>query len=87
MKLADLTMHSSVFSRPICLACTWLTAVFITLGCGGSHHLETAPVTGVVTIDGKPLGQGVVTFTPVPPPNLLPAKAKTARRSRRAIAT
>jgi len=32
-------------------------------GCG-SEQIETAEVSGVVTLDGKPLEQGTVTFTP-----------------------
>ena len=33
-------------------------------GCRGSGHLETVPVSGTVTLDGKPLAQGTVTFAP-----------------------
>lgn len=35
------------------------------LGCGGSGN-PVAPVQGVVTLDGKPVAEMVVTFTPVP---------------------
>jgi hypothetical protein len=34
------------------------------LGCGGANQLETAPVSGRVTLDGKPLERGTVTFLP-----------------------
>ena len=40
-------------------------AVFsLAVGCRASHELETAEVTGRVTIDGRPLTHGSVTFTP-----------------------
>jgi hypothetical protein len=35
----------------------------LALGCGGGS-LETAPVTGTVTLDGKPLPHGMVVFSP-----------------------
>ena len=37
---------------------------FLICGCGGSGARQVAPVSGVVTIDGKPLTQGTVTFVP-----------------------
>lgn len=33
-------------------------------GCGGTMQLDTAPVTGTVTIDGQPINSGVVMFVP-----------------------
>lgn len=36
-----------------------------TLGCGGSNN-PVAPVKGVVTLNGKPVADMVITFTPVP---------------------
>ncbi len=44
----------------------WLIGIAIaTLGCGGSsHELETAPVSGRVTLDGEPLASGYVFVTP-----------------------
>jgi hypothetical protein len=33
-------------------------------GCGGGNEREVAPVSGVVTIDGKPLDHGTVMFVP-----------------------
>lgn len=36
-----------------------------TLGCSGSSN-PVAPVNGVVTLNGKPVADMVVTFTPVP---------------------
>jgi hypothetical protein len=34
------------------------------LGCGGSDHLALAPVTGKVTLDGKPVSEGTILFRP-----------------------
>ncbi|MBN2296171.1 MAG: hypothetical protein JXM70_27315 [Pirellulales bacterium] len=33
-------------------------------GCGGTDRLSTAKVSGLVTLDGKPLSKGTVVFTP-----------------------
>lgn len=33
-------------------------------GCRNSDQLETAAVTGKITLNGKPLGKGIVIFTP-----------------------
>lgn len=41
-----------------------LIAGLAATGCSKSHQLETAPVTGRVTIDGKPVSSGIVMFTP-----------------------
>lgn len=38
-------------------------ALLLLAGCGG-HDLETARVTGTITLDGKPLPHGTITFTP-----------------------
>ena len=38
-------------------------AIFLLVGCGGSPW-PTAPVHGTVTLDGKPLDNGRVTFVP-----------------------
>lgn len=43
-----------------CALCVVLTSV---TGCGGG--IEMTPVEGAVTIDGKPLQQGAITFEPV----------------------
>ncbi|MBA3312549.1 MAG: carboxypeptidase regulatory-like domain-containing protein [Planctomycetaceae bacterium] len=32
-----------------------LTVAFLTTGCGGESYPETYPVTGIVTLDGKPV--------------------------------
>ena len=37
--------------------------IAVVVGCGG-HGLETERVTGTVTLDGAPLTQGTVSFTP-----------------------
>jgi hypothetical protein len=39
-------------------------ATFLLLGCGGERGPELAPVTGLVTLDGKPLAGALVTFVP-----------------------
>lgn len=38
--------------------------VCLVLGCKKSNELETAPVSGKVSLDGKPLKKGSVTFMP-----------------------
>lgn len=49
--------------RPVLLlACA--SAAFLLCGCGGSGYDNIAPVSGVVTLDGKPAGNVMVTFTP-----------------------
>jgi hypothetical protein len=53
----------SRWKRCICLA-TLLLAVSLLAGCQKKGQLEVALVTGLVTFDGKPLGQGTVIFTP-----------------------
>lgn len=49
--------------RPLALllAAAWLSAA---AGCGGGG-LETVPVSGTVSLDGKPLDHGFVRFVPV----------------------
>jgi hypothetical protein len=45
----------------------WLVGglfVFGVIGCKSSHELETAPVSGKVMLDGKPVTSGTVTFVP-----------------------
>lgn len=41
-----------------------LTSVILLVGCSGGGNLDTAPVTGVVTLDGKPVTSGLVRFWP-----------------------
>lgn len=44
-----------------CHLCFFVLCCTILIGCGRpSHELETAPVSGKVTLDGKPLPQGMV---------------------------
>jgi hypothetical protein len=45
------------------LACTVLLP-FLTAGCGGSNEFGVAPVSGRVTMDGKPLAEARVGFQP-----------------------
>src|SRR5262249_53512413 len=46
-------------------------AVVLALGCGGPKKF--APVSGTVTMDGKPLAGATVTFIPVPDPGSIEA--------------
>jgi hypothetical protein len=42
-----------------------LLSLVLLAGCGGNPaRLETAPVEGTVTLDGQPVTEGVVIFTP-----------------------
>lgn len=56
-------MLSRVASRVSCLFAA-VVALSAVLGCGNSGQLETAPVTGTVTLDGKPLEAGTILFRP-----------------------
>ncbi len=51
-----------------CCVWQWTSLIVLstaTLGCGGaSHELETAPVSGTVTLDGVPLTSGFVFVIP-----------------------
>jgi hypothetical protein len=42
--------------------CAFLLCILV--GCSGSHERETEKVSGVVTLDGKPMTQGTVMFVP-----------------------
>ncbi|RMG39220.1 MAG: hypothetical protein D6725_05605 [Planctomycetota bacterium] len=55
------------------------------LGCGGgsdSANVETVPVQGTVTLDGKPLEGATVTFVPVNEGQGLPATGTTDEEGR-----
>jgi hypothetical protein len=55
-----ITMRLSVL-RPACV----LVSLAVWLGgCGGEKEQPTAPVRGLVTLDGKPLAGGTVAFEP-----------------------
>jgi hypothetical protein len=41
--------------------------ILILAGCGGGDGLEMYPVRGEVTYNGKPVSQGIVTYTPTTP--------------------
>src|SRR5207245_7871287 len=45
----------------------WVSLVLALLlaGCGGGRSYETVPVSGRVTLDGKPLANAMVTFAPM----------------------
>ena len=49
----------------------WLTsgtvaaAALVCIGCGTSDGLNRAPMTGTVTMDGKPLTRGIVVLMPI----------------------
>jgi len=49
--------------RQCCFAIV-TTLLISAIGCRGRHELETAHTEGTVTLDGKPLKQGTVTFIP-----------------------
>jgi hypothetical protein len=42
----------------------WLFALLVALGCSSSGELTTAPVSGKVTYNGKPVPNGTVMFVP-----------------------
>jgi hypothetical protein len=41
--------------------------VLLLTGCGGGDGPEIYPIRGEVTYNGKPVGQGIVTYTPATP--------------------
>ena len=43
----------------------WAVLALALAGCGGGPSYKTAPVSGRVTVDGKPLAKASVTFVPV----------------------
>lgn len=43
----------------------WLFAAVLFAGCGGGDGLKRAPITGLLTLAGAPLGGASVEFTPV----------------------
>lgn len=59
---------TSRFSRVICRVVSFaalLPATFMAAGCRQASDMpEVAPVTGVVTLDGNPLADATVTFSP-----------------------
>lgn len=54
-------MHQRL--RPGAVCCLCLQALLFVLGCGSSGKL--APVSGVVTLNGKPLANALVSFQPI----------------------
>ena len=46
------------------VAGTLLSVLVMTVGCGGQSVVETVPIAGVVTLDGEPLAEALVTFHP-----------------------
>lgn len=46
------------------LQCLALLLIFVLTGCGGTYD---STVSGIVTLDGEPLGRGRVTFYPTTP--------------------
>lgn len=55
-------MNKQFFSAGLALPA--LLVVIASVGCSKSPY-STSPVKGVVTLDGQPLGEGKVMFTPV----------------------
>jgi hypothetical protein len=45
-------------------ACVLFVFAACLAGCGGGSKYPTAPVSGTIKMDGKPLSNGVVTFQP-----------------------
>ena len=43
----------------------WLLVALAAVGCGRGPHLSCVPVTGTVTLNGKPLPGAIVEFYPV----------------------
>lgn len=62
-----------------------MTISALCLGCGGgsdSANVETVPVQGTVTLDGKPIEGAIVTFVPVNEAQGLPATGTTDKDGR-----
>src|SRR5262245_39545204 len=61
-------MNGSSLPRPLNCSIGAATCAFAALsliaGCRNAHELDTAPVTGNVLLNGKPLTSGTVTFVP-----------------------
>ena len=51
-------------NRVLCVAAACCLVCLVTIGCG-SGGPELGPVTGKVTLDGKPVTNGLVTFMPI----------------------
>jgi hypothetical protein len=45
-------------------ACAVLPVLLLLAGCGSSDNLPREPVSGTVTLDGKPLERGTISFQP-----------------------
>lgn len=61
----------------IAIVVLYACMVLPVVGCGGKVKL--APVEGRVTLDGQPVKDAVVTFTPVLPPKSMEAAVSTGR--------
>jgi hypothetical protein len=44
--------------------CLWVLLALLVAGCGTRTNYKTAPVSGKITIDNRPLANATVTFTP-----------------------
>ena len=58
-----MSVSCSVPRLPAIIACVGVI-VLLVAGCGRENQSETIKVTGRVTLDGQPLGSGVVVFMP-----------------------
>jgi len=58
-------MNVLFVSRSICLSAGFVIAICLLAGCGGEAGPKIFPVTGQVTLDGKPLVKAMVQFRPV----------------------
>ncbi|GIW92535.1 MAG: hypothetical protein KatS3mg110_0576 [Pirellulaceae bacterium] len=57
----------------------WFAAGCALVAAGCNRGVRLAPVEGQITLDGQPVKDAVVTFTPVLPPKGLEAAASTGR--------
>jgi hypothetical protein len=61
------------------LVLTFATTLFAIIGCGGVKYV---PVSGVVTLDGKPLANAMVLFQPIGDQGGVGSTAKTDSEGR-----
>ncbi len=76
----------SLHGFPPTVKCCWLLGAVLAVGCSRSG-LNLAPVEGVVTIDGKPVADAGVFFTPTDPKLGPPAMGTTDAEGKFALST
>ncbi len=52
------------FSNGLGVGLLWLLCLTLAMGCGNSGEYAVVPVSGIVTCQGKPVGNATVNFTP-----------------------